>query len=877
VKSNEIRERFLRFFEERNHRIVASSSLIPDDLSLLLTAAGMVQFKPIFQGKKQVDFSRAASVQKCVRTTDIDEIGRTARHLTFFEMLGNFSFGDYYKKEAIAWAWELLTEDFKIDPAPLWITIFQDDDEAFEIWNREVGIGKERIVRLGEKDNFWSAGPTGPCGPSSEIIFDFGEEKSCGPDCGVGCDCDRFLEVWNLVFMQYDRDEQGRLSPLPRKNIDTGMGLERAAAILQGVESVFESDMLRPVVDAASKTAKISFGTSAEKDVSLKIIADHSRAITFLVSDGVLPSNEGRGYILRRLVRRAVRHGRLLGIEDIFLPPLVDRVVEVMKEAYPELSEHHAFLGQIVRSEEERFSQTLRQGLEILDQEIDGLKRQGILQIPGEVAFRLYDTYGFPLELTAEIAREENLTVDDREFEKYMEKQREKARAAVTAAGFAPAGIYHEIFSRIGKTEFVGYELDSVEAVVNALLQKEKEIDLARQGDEIEVILSKTPFYGEAGGQVGDRGEIETVTGRARVIDTQIPIPDLYVHRARVETGTIKVGQLARSLIDVERRKLIARNHTATHILHWALRHVLGEHAKQAGSLVDDKRLRFDFTHYAAVTLEELQRIEKLANEKILENHPVRNYVTSLEFARDSGAIALFGEKYGDFVRILEIGDFSRELCGGTHVFITGEIGLVKVISEAGVGANLRRIEALSGVQALTYLLDKEQALEEASKLLKVKPIEVPKRIVNILKESKVREKELETLKARLAQQEIGALLQAARQVDGIKVLISKVRAKDMASLRSYVDLLRDHIESGIVVLGASSDAKAMLVAAVSPDLVAKGYHAGHLLEKIAPLVGGGGGGRPDMAQAGGKNPAGVESALKEAEEQIRKMGKREA
>lgn len=875
MRSSEIRERFLRFFEERNHRILPSSSLIPDDPSLLLTAAGMVQFKPVFQGKKQVDYSRAATVQKCVRTTDIDVVGHTARHLTFFEMLGNFSFGDYYKKEAIPWAWELLTERFKMDSSPLWITIFQDDDEAFEIWNRDVGISEQRIVRLGEKDNFWSAGPTGPCGPSSEIVFDFGEEKSCGPECRVGCDCNRFLEVWNLVFMQYDRDEQRRLNPLPRKNIDTGMGLERVAAILQGVGGVFESDLMRPIVDAVCRVAEISFGRNENKDVSLKIITDHIRAITFLISDGILPSNEGRGYVLRRLIRRAIRHGRLLGIEKAFLSLLVDKVVEIAKGDYPELSEHHALVGQIVRSEEERFSQTLRQGLEILDQEITRLKREKALHIPGEIAFRLYDTYGFPVELTAEIAGEEGFEVNKQEFEKLMEQQREKARAAATAAGFAPAGIYHEILSRVGKSEFVGYELESAETAVNALVRDEKEIEAAREGKEIEIVLSKTPFYGEAGGQVGDTGRIETVTGKAVVGDTQIPVPGLYVHRARVESGTIKVGQPAWAFIDAGRRKRITKNHTATHILHWALRQVLGEHAKQAGSLVDDKHLRFDFTHYSAVTPKELERIEKLANEKILQSHPVRNYVTSYEFARDSGAIALFGEKYGDFVRVLEVGEFSRELCGGTHVSQTGEIGLVKVVSEGSVGANLRRVEALSGQEALTYLLEREEAIEETARLLKVKPEEVAKRVANLLKESRTKNKEIENLRARLAQLEIGALLAAERQVNGVSVFISRIRVKDMDSLRSYVDLLRDRMKSGIVVLGASSDEKAMLVASVSADLVVEGYHAGQILSAIAPLVGGGGGGRPDMAQAGGKNPACLEQALKEAEQQIRRMGKR--
>ncbi len=874
MRSSEIRERFLQFFKERNHRILPSSSLIPDDPSLLLTGAGMVQFKPIFQGKKQVDFSRAATIQKCVRTTDIDMVGLTARHLTFFEMLGNFSFGDYYKKQAIPWAWELLTEHFKIEPTPLWVTIYKDDYESGEIWNRDVGISTDRIVKLGEQDNFWSAGPTGPCGPCSEIIFDFGEDKSCGPDCRVGCDCDRYLEVWNLVFMQYDRDESGKLNPLPRKNIDTGMGLERTAAILQGVNSAFECDLLFPLVNEIANIAAITYGQKKKQDQSVKIIADHIRATAFLISDGVLPSNEGRGYILRRLIRRAVRHGRLLGIESAFLALLIDKVIETMEKQYPDLSNQHEFILQIVNSEEQRFSQTLKQGLVILDEEIARLRQKRSEIVPGEVAFRLYDTYGFPIELTYEIAQENSLDVNRQDFEHYMEEQKEKARAAVGSTDFAPTGIYHQIRSRVGTIEFVGYESNVVEAEVVALVKDGKEVNSAAEGQQVEIVINKTPFYGEAGGQVGDKGIIENKTGKIEIEHTQIPVPGLYVHRGKIKKGNLKVGQKVRARINNDRRRRIARNHTATHILHWALRKVLGEHVKQAGSLVEDKRLRFDFTHFSALAESELKRIELLANEKIMENHPVRSYATTFDYARDLGAIALFGEKYGEFVRILEIGDFSRELCGGTHVSNTGEIGIVKIISEASVGANLRRLEALSGIEALKYLLEKEEELNKVAEVLKCKKEDLTKRISNLLNDLKMKERENEALKTKLAKQEIVSLLKETREIDGIRVFINKVEVNDMNSLRSYLDLVRSQLESGVIVLGAKSDNKAMLVAYVTSDLVEKGYHAGHLLETISPLVSGGGGGRPDMAQAGGKEPSGLKDALREAEAQIRKMGK---
>ncbi len=882
MKSSEIRKRFLAFFQERGHAVFPSSSLVPDDPTLLLTPAGMVQFKPVFQGEMKPTHIRITTCQKCVRTSDIERVGHTARHLTFFEMLGNFSFGDYYKREAIAWAWEFLTQNLKLDPGRMWITVFEDDDESFEIWRDEIGIPEARIVRMGEEDNFWSAGPTGPCGPCSELVYDLGEDRSCGrPDCGIHCDCDRFLEVWNLVFMEYNRNEKGDLEPLPKRNIDTGLGLERVASVLQDVPTNFETNLLKPIVDKTINLSGIRYGKDKKSDISVKIIADHVRAITFLIGDGVLPSNEGRGYILRRLIRRAVRHGRLLGIERSFLPALVQMVVESMKDAYPEIKESQEFIIRIAAGEEERFSQTLKSGLSILSGVIQEAKSKGMNQIGGDIVFQLYDTYGFPLELTREIAEEDGFSVDEREFDELMEEQRRKARAAWRDRVAKPKEVYAQVFDQYGKGEFVGYSLESVETTIQAIIRGNVVVHRAKEGDEIEVVLKKTPFYAEMGGQVGDKGCIEASSGTVEIVDTQSPFPDLYVHVGKVVKGTICLGQKAKATIDLKRRTEICRNHTATHLLHWALRTVLGKHVKQAGSLVDHDRLRFDFTHFTALSDEEIWRVEKLINDKVFEGHSVKCYITSFQFAKDIGAIALFGEKYGEFVRVVEIGNFSKELCGGIHVANTSQVGLVKIVSEGSIGTNLRRVEALTASRALDYIHGREEILEETTNLLKVGTIpEIPERITSILATLKEREREIESFEIQLIKHQVDTLLASTREVNGVRVLIRAIEAKDMESLRRFVDVLRERVKSGIMVLGASHGGKAMLIAAATPNLVANGFHAGDLLKEIAPLVGGGGGGRADLAQAGGRKPENISQALDKAlryiEKHLRKKVKAE-
>lgn len=866
MTSGEIREKFLKFFQERDHTILSSSSLVPQDPSLLLTGAGMIQFKPIFQGEVKPEFTRMATCQKCARTTDIERVGYTARHLTFFEMLGNFSFGDYYKKEAISWAWEFLTRVLKFDSDKLWVTIYQEDGESFDIW-KAIGFPEERIVRMGEGDNFWSAGSTGPCGPCSELVYDFGEERGCGKEtCAVGCDCDRFLEVWNLVFMQYNRDEKGNLNPLPKKNIDTGMGLERAAAILQGAFAVFETDLLRPIVSRAADLAGVKYGKDAAKDVSLKIIADHMRAVTFLIGDGVLPSNEGRGYILRRLLRRIVRHGRLLGIKEPFLSELIDVVVKVMEGVYPGVRESREFISRIATSEEERFSQTLRSGLSILGEVVKKVKSRGALEVPGDAVFQLYDTYGFPVELTEEIAKESGLSIDRKGFDVLMEEQRAKARATWEERKLTgPKEVYNEILDQYGETEFVGYSQDVVQTTVVAIVKGEVVVPKAQAKEEIEIVLGKTPFYAEMGGQVGDTGLVETTTGKFKATDTQIPLPGVYIHRGKVIEGTIEAGQAATAAIDVVQRAAICRNHTATHLLQWALRTVLGKHVRQAGSLVGARRLRFDFTHPSALTSEEIRRVEKLVNGKIFENHPVRCYVTSLEFAKESGAIALFGEKYDEFVRVVEVDEISRELCGGTHVTSTAEVGLLKIIDERSIGANLRRIEVLTSHRALDYLYREEKILEGVADSLKTGVSDVADRIEGLLANLKDKEREIESLRSQLMGAQVEEIVTSARTVDGVKVIIESVEARNMSDLRSYVDLLREKVGSGIIVLAAVSGEKVMLVSAVTSDLVGDGFHAGEILKEIAPLVGGGGGGKPELAQAGGKHPEKIPQALEKA------------
>jgi len=867
LKSEEIRERFLEYFRRKEHRVVKSSSLIPDDPTLLLTNAGMNQFKPYFLGSAKPDFIRATSCQKCVRTTDIEKVGYTARHLTFFEMLGNFSFGDYYKREAIPWAWEFLTAEMGLDGERMYCSVFSDDDEAYEIWRDVVGVGEERLVRLGEEDNFWKMGATGPCGPCSEILYDQGEEFSCGkPDCKPGCDCDRYLELWNLVFMQYDRDDKGELDPLPSKNIDTGLGLERLASVLQGAVNNFETDTLFRMVQSASDLAGVGYGENKDSDISLKIVADHTRAVSFMVGDGVLPSNEDRGYILRRLIRRAVRHGRLLGITDIFLPRIVDVVVETMGDAYPDLKQNHAYITSIIRSEEERFSQTLRSGLIYFEEAIAEIKTRGGETISGEVVFHLHDTLGFPLELTRELARERGLRLDEQSFDKLMHEQKERARAARVEEGFSHQvqEIYTEIIDNYGETDFTGYETLREKAKAVAIVAGERAMAQAGEGEEVEVFLDRTPFYGEMGGQVGDMGRISWSSGEAEVSDTYRPAQGLISHRTRVEKGTLKTGDMVEVEVDSDRRNAIRRNHTATHILHWALRQVLGDHAKQAGSLVEAQRFRFDFTHFAAMTRDELARVEELANRKIIEDLPVRAYITAFEYASSINAVALFGEKYEDYVRVVEVDEISRELCGGTHVGRTGEIGQLMITSESGIGANMRRIEALTGMNAYYFHRRRQDMTDELAAALKAEPGHLPERVDKVLQ----RIKELEAELKKRDREDVASMVDRGVEwredvlAGGEKILTATVDEFKPQDLRELAERTLTKHSAGIVGIVTVYGDKANMVVAASKELVDRGIDAVELMKKAGKLLGGGGGGRPDMAVGGGSNVSDIEEAL---------------
>ncbi|MGQ9537297.1 MAG: alanine--tRNA ligase [Actinomycetota bacterium] len=875
MKSAEIRNRFLEFFQERGHRVVKSSSLIPDDPTLLITNAGMVQFKPYFLGLEKPPFTRATTCQKCVRTTDIEKVGHTARHLTFFEMLGNFSFGDYYKREAIPWAWEFLVEVMGLDPGRMYCSVFREDDEAYEIWRDEVGIPEERLVRLGEEDNFWDMGTTGPCGPCSEIIYDQGEEFGCGkPDCRVGCDCDRYLELWNLVFMQYERDEKGELHPLPSKNIDTGLGLERLASVLQGVPNNFETDTLAAVLQAVSSLSGVRYGAGESSDVSLKIVADHSRAFTFMVGDGILPSNEDRGYILRRLIRRAVRHGRLLGIDRIFLPDLVDVVVETMGEAYPELVKNRAFISSIVRSEEERFTQTLRTGLTYFQKAVEEVRAGGGDTIPGEVAFHLHDTLGFPLELTRELSREEGLSLDEERFAVLMEEQRERARAARVEEGYAAQvqEIYGEVLDNYGETLFTGYETLYERARLLAVVREGRAVPEAAEGEEVEFFLDRTPFYGEKGGQVGDRGVIRSASGEAEVADTYHPAQGLTSHRVKVRRGSFTVGDAVEAEVDRDRRAAIRRNHTATHLLHYALRQVLGEHAKQAGSLVEPHRLRFDFTHYAPLTREELLRVEELVNSIIVEDYPVRAFMTTYDYALSLDAVALFGEKYGEYVRVVEVDEISRELCGGTHVDRTGEIGLLVVVSEGGIGANMRRIEAFTGTAAYRFFRRRMDILDSLASTLRTDVDRLPERVGRL----RDRLRELENELKKREREEVSSLADGSgawheEEVDGRRLLWAEVPGLDPQGLRELAERTLARRGAAAVAIASVREDRVGLVVNLSRELVGAGLSAVDLVRKGASFLGGGGGGRPDMAVGGGSRLDGGAEALRAVTEEIRR------
>lgn len=868
MTSNDIRKAFLNYFRERQHRIIPSSSLVPkNDPTLLFTNAGMVQFKALFLGEEVRDYSRAASSQKCVRAggkhNDLENVGKTARHHTFFEMLGNFSFGDYFKREAIEMAWDLLINEWRLPKEDIWITIYLDDDEAFAHW-RHIGVSEERIVRMGEKDNFWAMGETGPCGPCSEIVIDQGEGMGCQrPDCKVGCECDRFLELWNLVFMQFNRNQAGELTSLAKPSIDTGMGLERIAAILQGVKSNFESDLFLPILKEIQSISGIPYGKDNKTDVSIRVIADHSRAATFLINDGVLPSNEGRGYVLRRIMRRAMRHGKMIGIEGPFLYKTSSKIVDLMKVAYPELRETEAFVSKVIRNEEERFSETLDQGLKLLHEALDRLKKEKTKTLPGEVAFRLYDTFGFPLDLTSEIVEEEGIALDEEGFKLQMEKQREKSRQAWLGIGETKAkDIYLRLRNEGIKTEFVGYEDTQCESRVLKIIKGDESLPSAHEGEEIEIIVEKTPFYGEAGGQIGDRGVIFEESFSLEVEDTIKPFDDLIVHKGRLKRGVIKEGFEANLKVDTERRNAIALNHTATHLLQAVLREILGTHVHQAGSLVSPDRLRFDFTHFAPLRREEIDNIEAMVNEKIRENLKVETKIMAMDEALKTGAMALFGEKYGERVRVVKISDFSIELCGGTHSSRTGDIGIFKIISETGVSSGVRRIEAITGEVAYRFIKKEEDELREIATFLRSTPGELSQRLERLLQRQKELEREIQSHQARLSHKEILDLLPLVREVKGVKILSAKVDGKDSKSLREFVDQLKEKIGSGIILLGSQGEKKASLLMGITDDLTDR-FNANDLIKKIASYIGGSGGGRPDFAQAGGSDPKRLEEALK--------------
>ncbi|MGI5921965.1 MAG: alanine--tRNA ligase [Syntrophomonadaceae bacterium] len=874
--STEIRNTFLKFFEDKGHTIVESSSLVPvNDPTLLFTNAGMNQFKDVFLGIDKRNYVRATTSQKCVRAggkhNDLDTVGRTPRHHTFFEMLGNFSFGDYFKEDAIRNAWEFLTEVVKLPKDRLWVTIYLDDDEAFQLWRDITGIDVNRIIRLGEKDNFWSMGDTGPCGPCSEIIYDRGSEYSCGsPDCGIGkCDCDRWLEIWNLVFMQYNRDESGEMTPLPRPSIDTGMGLERLTSILQNVDSNFDTDLFIPIIRKIEELTGIKYD-QGDAGFPFRVIADHSRSCTFLIADGVLPSNDGRGYVLRRILRRAVRFGRFLGINKPFLYQNVDVVCELMQASYPQLKEKGDFIKEVIKGEEERFFITLNEGIKKVEDIIHTARQEGRTLIRGNEAFMLYDTYGFPLDLTEDMAEENGFTVDTAGFNKMMEEQRARARNANKAGDvFGHDRLLSELLAAIPATVFSGYDMLTDQAELVAIIKNGQSIQEACNDEEILLVTKRTPFYAESGGQVADKGIIKGTRGVVEITDVQ-KTAGWIIHCGKL-TGHLKVGEMVSLGVNFERRLDTARNHTATHLLHKALRMVVGEHAQQKGSLVEPNRLRFDFSHLAPLSVDEIKEIEKIVNESIRCMYEVNTEVTGIDEARQMGAVALFGEKYGEQVRVVKVGDFSMELCGGTHISNTGRIGLFKILSEGSVGSGLRRIEAVTGQHAFDYLSETEAELKRAAALLKTTPAEVTARIEMLNKTVREREKEIEALHAQISKASVHNLVDQAYEYNGAQILVQVVKSDDANGLRQNAEMIKDKLGSSVVVLGSVIGDKVALVCFVTKDLLDRGLHAGKIIGAAAKVAGGGGGGRPDMAQAGGKDITKIDEALAAAREVIEK------
>jgi len=877
MTAHDIRTAFLKFFESKGHRIVPSSSLIPkDDPTLLFTNAGMNQFKNIFLGLEKRSYTRAATVQKCLRVSgkhnDLEQVGRTPKHHTFFEMLGNFSFGDYFKREAIHYAWELVTEVFKLPLDRLYITIYQDDEEAFNLWSSEIGVPVSRIFRFGKKDNFWAMGDTGPCGPCSEIHYDLGEDIEPGePYELIEKGSDRLVELWNLVFMEFYQDEKGEMHRLPRPSIDTGMGLERMAAVLQNKRSNFDTDLFLPLIRAISEETGQEYPAGGETDVYIRIIADHIRAITFLIGDGVSPANEGRGYVLRRLIRRAYRRGNLLGLEKPFLYRLVSTVVDVMKDAYPELMSNLNYISRVCLAEEERFAYTLNSGLRYFEEYAQEAINSNQRIISGEKVFKLYDTFGFPLDLCQELAREKNLEVDEAGFQQELERQRERARQSWEGeARLKEKSIYQE-FQKLQITP-VFYDKEEVEETeVLAILVGGEKAEKLGPGQSGEVILSVTPFYAESGGQVGDSGVLKSSSFSGLVENTFAPIPGVIVHQVKALSGELRVGEKVEAVVEAARRKAISRNHTATHLLHAALRQILGDHVRQSGSLVSDKRLRFDFTHYAALSEEEITRVEQLINEKIRENLPVTTKITTLEEGIAEGAMAIFEEKYGEKVRLVRVGDFSKELCGGIHVKNSGEIGFFKIVSESSVAAGLRRVEAVTGEEAFRYVKELEEQLKQLEILFKVSRKELLLRAEKLLEQLEEKEQEIKKLKQKLLHQAGQSPEMEVKEINGQKFIGQKLEGLDMEALRSYADTLKQKIGRGLVVLASATEGKVLLVVAVAGDLVSR-LQANKIIKDIAGVVGGGGGGRPDFAQAGGTKVEMIDQALEKAFEIFRQL-----
>ncbi|MDB3084956.1 alanine--tRNA ligase [Clostridioides difficile] len=869
---NEIRSKFLEFFESKGHYVANSYSLVPNnDKSLLLINSGMAPLKNYFSGVEVPPNVRMCTSQKCIRTGDIENVGITARHATFFEMMGNFSFGDYFKRESIKWGWEFVTEWLNIPEDKIWVTVYEEDDDSYDIWAKEMNFPEERMVRLGKDDNFWEIG-TGPCGPCSEIYFDRGEEYGCdNPDCKPGCDCDRYLEFWNHVFTQFDRDEEGNYSLLESKNIDTGMGLERMGCIMQGVDTIFEVDTIKSILEAVEKLTGVKYGENPKNDISLRIITDHIRAVTFLVSDGVLPSNEGRGYVLRRLLRRAARHGKLLGVKELFLQKLIDEVIKVNDKAYPVLVEKESYIKKVVGIEEEKFNETIDQGTEILNSYIEVLKSEGKTVLSGQEAFKLYDTYGFPIDLTKEILEEEHLSVDEEAFNEEMEKQKERAR---NARGNMDGESWKEDpLSKLETTVdsiFNGYSEIYGEGTIEAIVKDDELVQSAKEGDKVSIVLDNTTFYPEGGGQVGDCGLITNENLVVEVLNTKKGANNSIKHIGIIKSGKISNGDKVKTLVDREIRMSAARNHSATHLLHKALKEVLGDHVNQAGSLVTPERLRFDITHFEAISNEELKVIEEKVNNVILSSLDIKCDIMNIKEAKEKGATALFGEKYGDEVRVVSMGDYSTELCGGTHLTNTSQVGMFKILSEGGVAAGVRRIEAITGKAVYEYLKERDGIISEVCVNLKSKEDNLIQRISSLLEENKNLSKELHDMKAKMSLQSADSIFDSKVEVNGVNLITNKFEGMDMDTLRETADNLRDKLGSGVVVLANVVDDKVNFVVTATKDVLDKGIHSGNIVREVAKIAGGKGGGRPNMAQAGASDVSKVDQALSYASEVIK-------